>query len=131
MDEPRTERRRRLREAACALIARHYRRALTLERVALALGVSVRELQRAFAAAGTTFAEELRRARLAAAAELLAGQPIPVGDVALLVGYREAAWFASVFRRRYGLTPARYRAAARRGGAAVSSPPTTATGPGS
>jgi AraC-like DNA-binding protein len=39
-----------------------------------------------------------------------------VSDVARLVGYRQASHFAAAFRRRYGLSPARFRerASARR-----------------
>ena len=48
------------------------------------------------------------------AAELLIEQrSIPVADVARLVGYRHAPHFARAFQRRYGLSPARFRVAAR------------------
>ena len=51
---------------------------------------------------------------MGAAAQLLVEQPaIAVRDVARLVGYRQAPHFASAFRRRYGLTPARFRAVRR------------------
>jgi AraC-like DNA-binding protein len=52
---------------------------------------------------------------MAAAAELLIEQrAIPVRDVARLVGYRQAPHFAGAFRRRYGLSPARFREQAPR-----------------
>ena len=77
---------------------------LTLAAVARALASSPRQLQRAYAQFGeTTFREDLRTRRMAAAAELLIEQPaIPVGDVARLVGFRQAPHFAQAFRRRYG-----------------------------
>jgi len=50
---------------------------------------------------------------MAAAGELLAEQAIPIRDVARLVGYRNAAHFAAAFRRRYGVSPARFRLEAR------------------
>ncbi len=50
---------------------------------------------------------------MAAAAELLAEQTIPVADVARLVGYSSGTHFARAFRRRYGLSPARFRERAR------------------
>jgi AraC-like DNA-binding protein len=60
-----------------------------------------------------TFREDLLARRMAAAAELLVKQrAIPVSDVARLVGYRQAPHFAKAFRRRYGLSPARFRARA-------------------
>jgi AraC-like DNA-binding protein len=46
-----------------------------------------------------------------AGAQLLIEQPaIPVRDVAHIVGYSQPPHFAKAFRRRYGLTPAAFRA---------------------
>jgi AraC family transcriptional regulator, regulatory protein of adaptative response / methylphosphotriester-DNA alkyltransferase methyltransferase len=108
--------RRRLYLLARGLVARYYRRQLTLAALAQALSSSPRQVQRAYAQFGdSTFREDLTARRMAAAAELLAGQSIAVGDVAWLVGYSDGAHFASAFRRRYGLTPARFRAQLRGG----------------
>jgi two-component system response regulator YesN len=103
--------RRRLYLLARVVVARHYRRELTLAMVARAVASSPRQLQRAYAQFGeTTFREDLLARRMAAAADLLAEQrSIPVGDVARLVGFRQASHFARAFRRRYGLSPARFR----------------------
>ena len=110
--------RRRLYVLARTVVARHYRRPLTLAVVAGALASSPRQLQRAYAQFGeVSFSEDLLGRRMAAAAELLVEQrAIPVSDVARLVGYRQASHFAAAFRRRYGLPPARFRerASARR-----------------
>jgi hypothetical protein len=57
-----------------------------------------------------------------AAAELLAQPAIPVGNIARLVGYRQASHFAKAFRRRYGMTPARYRALLRARASAAGPP---------
>jgi AraC-like DNA-binding protein len=112
--------RRRLYLLARVVVARHYRRALTLEVVAAALSSSPRQVQRAYEQFGEmTFREDLLARRMTAAAELLVKQrAIPVSDVARLVGYRQAAHFAKAFRRRYGLSPARFRAQALHSGAA-------------
>ncbi len=69
---------------------------------------------RAYAQFGeSTFQEDLFARRMAVAAELLVKQrAIPVRDVARLVGYRQAPHFARAFRRRYGESPARFRARA-------------------
>jgi two-component system, response regulator YesN len=106
--------RRRLYLLARVLVARHYRRELTLAMLARALASSPRQLQRAYEQFGeTTFSEDLLARRMAVAAQLLVEQrSIPVADVARLVGYRQASHFARAFRRRYGLSPARFRRAA-------------------
>lgn len=107
---------RRLYLLARVVVARHYRRQLTLGEVAAALSTSPRQLQRVYAQFGeSTFHEDLFTRRMAAAAELLVEQgAIPVRDVARLVGYRQAAHFARAFRRCYGLSPARFREQGRR-----------------
>jgi AraC-like DNA-binding protein len=112
----------RLRLLAGTIVARHYRRPLTLQSVARALSSSPRQLQRAYARCGaSSFSEELLARRLSVAAQLLVEQPaIPIADVARLVGYREASHFARAFRRRYGLPPALFRKRARGARAGVS-----------
>ncbi len=106
------EQRRRLYLLARVVIVRHYRRPLTLDGVARALASSPRQLTRVYSQFGeVTFREDLLARRLNVAAQLLIEQPsIPVRDVARLVGFRQAPHFAKAFRRRYGLTPARFRA---------------------
>jgi len=107
------ERRAGLRERAGAVVAREYRDRLTLVDVAARLHVSPRSLQRAYAASGEAFEDELRRVRLAAGAELLAEQAIAVADVARLVGFTSGSAFARAFRARYGRAPADFRRVAR------------------
>lgn len=106
--------RRRLYLLARVVIARHYRRELTLAIVARALATSPRQLQRAYAQFGeSSFSEDLLARRMAVGAQLLAEQrSIPVAHVARLVGYSDGSHFASAFRRRYGRSPARFREAA-------------------
>ena len=110
---PRThESRRRLYLMARVVIARHYRQPLTLARVARALASSPRQIQRAFEQfGGSSFSEHLMERRLSVAAGVLREQrSIPVADVARLVGYRQGSHFARAFRRRYGVSPAEFRA---------------------
>jgi AraC family transcriptional regulator, regulatory protein of adaptative response / methylphosphotriester-DNA alkyltransferase methyltransferase len=106
--------RRRLYLQSRVVIVRHYRHELTLEVVARGLASSPRQLQRAYAQFGeSSFREELQARRMSVGAQLLVQQrAIPVEHVARLVGYSDAPHFASVFRRRYGLSPARFREAA-------------------
>jgi AraC-like DNA-binding protein len=114
-------RRRTLYLLSRGLVARHYRRRLTLAALARALCSSPRQIQRAYEEFGAqSFHEDLRARRLAAAATLLYEQPaIAVADVARLVGYRHAAHFARAFRTRFGVSPASFRERARRHRAAV------------
>src|ERR1019366_4812516 len=106
--------RHRLYLLARVIVARHYRQQLTLEVLARALASSPRQIQRAYMQCGhTSFREDLLARRMSVAAELLLEQrSIAVADVGRLVGYRQSSRFASAFRRRYGLTPSRFRAAA-------------------
>ena len=96
-------------------VARSYREPLTLAKLARALAVSPRQLERAYDEIGlTSFAAHLRAVRLRNAAELLAHQPLTVTDVARLVGYRQPSHFVKAFRRRFGVTPGAFRDAAHR-----------------
>lgn len=102
--------RRRLYVLGRAVVARYYRRPLTLQAVARALSVSPRALQRAYAQFEDSFHEDLLARRMRMAAQLLIEQPaIPIADVARLVGYRSPPHFARAFKRRYGVSPARFR----------------------
>jgi AraC family transcriptional regulator of adaptative response / methylphosphotriester-DNA alkyltransferase methyltransferase len=131
--------RRRLYLLARLVVSRHYRQPLTLGRVAGAVSSSPRQLQRAYAQFGeTSFQQDLQARRMSVAAQLLAEQPaIAVRDVARLVGYRQAPHFARVFRGRYGVPPARFRAQAKahrahqasvRAGSSAVAPASAATG---
>lgn len=112
------EARQRLYLQARLVVARHYRRRLTLRVVADALASSPRQLQRVYEQFGVEgFYEDLLRRRMDAAAVLLIEQPaIAVADVARLVGYRQPSYFARAFRSRYGLAPAGFRELARKNG---------------
>ena len=86
--------------------------AASVPAAARALGVSPRSLQRHLAAAGTSFRRELRRARIEAARELLAGTRATVESVARSVGCESPSSFIRMFRSITGETPATFRARA-------------------
>lgn len=74
--------------------------------------ISVRSLHYAFAAAGTTFVEELMHARLTRARDLLANPrlgDLPVIEVAARCGFTDPSHFARRFRRRFGVAPQAFR----------------------
>jgi AraC family transcriptional regulator, regulatory protein of adaptative response / methylphosphotriester-DNA alkyltransferase methyltransferase len=93
-----------------------YAEDLSLDDVAARIATSRRQLQRVFAEiGGTGFREELAAIRMERAAELLAG-PLPVGEIARRVGYRQSAQFAKAFRAHHGMVPSAYRERVRGGG---------------
>jgi len=55
----------------------------------------------------------VRELRLAAARRQLAGSKQPIGDIALDCGFYDQAHLGRCFRRRYGTSPAAFRAGAR------------------
>ncbi len=111
--------RRRLYLLGRVLVARYYRRPLTLAAVARSLSTSPRQLQRAYAQFDDSFHEDLFARRMSVAAQLLIEQrAVAVSDVGRLVGYRSQSHFARAFRGRYGLSPALFRARALRHAAA-------------
>jgi AraC family transcriptional regulator, regulatory protein of adaptative response / methylphosphotriester-DNA alkyltransferase methyltransferase len=98
------ERRRTLYREAAALVQEEYATKLTLHSVSRRIATSPRQLQRAFAEAGTSFSDYLTDVRMDRAATLLrAGRP--VHEVSHAVGYRQPGQFAKTFRRRHGSSP--------------------------
>jgi AraC-like DNA-binding protein len=85
--------------------------------VAAALGVSERKLHLAFEPTGTSFAEFVRRRRLAECKAALAS-PVAadrsVADIAFGWGFQSLATFYRAFQREYGIAPQEVREAAPR-----------------
>lgn len=90
-------------------LAAHYRENLRIEGVARRLGVSVRKLQRKFEGAGYSFRSLLHGVRLEAARYFLMNTNLSVEDVAEEVGLAEPSYFSAIFKKRYGVTPLKYR----------------------
>jgi transcriptional regulator GlxA family with amidase domain len=100
-------------DEARAIMHADFAEDLSLDDVAGRIATSRRQLQRVFAEiGGSGFREELAAIRMERAAELLAG-PLPVGEVARRVGYRQSAQFAKAFRAHHGVVPSEYRARVR------------------
>jgi AraC family transcriptional regulator of adaptative response / methylphosphotriester-DNA alkyltransferase methyltransferase len=99
-------------EATLAIEARYAEPDLSLGDVARQIATSDRQLQRVFAElAGSAFRDELAAVRMQHAARLLQGSVLPIGEIARLVGYRQAAQFAKAFRRHHGVSPSVFRRA--------------------
>jgi AraC-like DNA-binding protein len=81
--------------------------------IALANGVSVRQLHRVFSATGTTVGHFVRKVRLArCAADLRVPGVLAEGitGVAFRWGFNDSAHFSKAFRAEFGVTPRAYRA---------------------
>jgi transcriptional regulator GlxA family with amidase domain len=86
----------------------------TLQSLAEAVGMSVRNFGRAFAqATGITPHEFVERARVDAARRLLEGSDRPLKAVAFDCGFGSADRMRIVFTERLGVSPAQYRASFR------------------
>ncbi|MEQ8485522.1 MAG: helix-turn-helix domain-containing protein [Pseudomonadales bacterium] len=83
------------------------------EQLAGMLGVSTRTLARRLRAAGTSYAELLRRVQSERAKNYLRHTATPIADIAQRMGYADPAAFTRAFQSWTGTTPARWRAAAR------------------
>jgi transcriptional regulator GlxA family with amidase domain len=86
--------------------------------VAAAVGISERQLGRAFAAAGLTPGRYVLGLRLDRGQELLASPAadgLSIGEIAARVGFLSQNYFARTFKERFSATPLQTRKAARAG----------------
>jgi AraC-like DNA-binding protein len=84
----------------------------SLAAVAARLGVPPHTVRRRLAAEGASFRALRDEVRHAVAQHLLRHARMPVGDVALALGYSEPGALARAFRRRAGASPRAWRRAA-------------------
>jgi len=92
------------------VVARLKGEAPAVRDAAEALGMSVRALQEALQAEGTSFRDLLDDARRDLALRHLRDPETPVAEVALLLGFSEPSAFYRAFRRWTGATPQSFRA---------------------
>lgn len=106
-----------------AFVAAHRGEKLTVAQAAAAAGYSSAHFMRFFkAAVGQTFVEYLTDCRLSAAARALAETETAVQQIAEDEGFESLSYFCRLFRRRYGVSPGRYRVSARGAPGAASLP---------
>lgn len=105
-----TRERRRVREARERLLA-DLSHPPSLAELAAGVRLSPRRLNRGFRILyGMTVFELLLEARLETARRMLeAGETMPLKQLAYAVGYAQPTNFINAFRRRYGISPGRYR----------------------
>lgn len=85
----------------------------SVEKVAKALGMSSRSLQRRLGEIGTTYQALLDDVRRLSARRLLARTDLDSGEVAFLLGFEELNSFTRAFQSWEGTTPTRWRTNAR------------------
>ena len=92
----------------------HYREKITLKQIAASANISQTACLTCFRSMmGTPPVEYLLNYRLEQAAHLLATTELPVAEVGDRCGFEDASYFGKMFRRKTGLSPARYRHQAR------------------
>lgn len=97
------------------LISSAYGRRLTVEDIAAAGGVSVRECQRIFSCLlGQTPGEALLAQRVSVARSLLVYSDEPMATIAQACGFSDQGYFSKQFKRVCGCSPREYRARAQR-----------------
>ena len=98
-------------QRATAHIAFRMHCPLRLEQVAKTIGfTSAGNLSRLFRQQyGVSFQGYLQKVRLEKAADLLGTTQLPVVLIARRVGYRDVSRFGQHFKRRFGLTPSKWR----------------------
>lgn len=95
-----------------AVIEARYPRPLSLREVAAAVNISPGHLTSTVRRrTGRTVLDWIVERRMVQARRLLAGTDLPVADVGRRVGYPDPGYFARVFARAHGVSPARWRAA--------------------
>ena len=80
-----------------------------IELVAEAAGINQRTLQRRLSNAGVSYGELVSHTRLRVARERLIGSGEKIVDIALALGYADAAHFTRAFKRWTGVPPVIYR----------------------
>jgi AraC family transcriptional regulator len=112
---PKTSGRDRRRAVEAALwIDAHSHQPIDLDRSAAEVGLSSFHFLRLFAKIlGVTPHQYLLRSRLRRAARLLADDAQPITDIALDVGFADLSNFVRTFHRAAGVSPRRFRRAAR------------------
>jgi LacI family transcriptional regulator len=91
-------------------IRRHAFEGITVEDLLREIPLSRRALEHRFRRRlGRTPKEEIQRLRFEEAKNLLASTDLPLARISDRLGYHQAAYLSSVFRREAGLSPSAYR----------------------
>ena len=93
----------------------HFREIVSLDDIALHLGVSRRLAELRFTeSTGKTIRSALEERRLEELKRYLVRSSLPIAKVSALCGFRNDLWIKYVFKRRFGMTMREFRAQAKR-----------------
>jgi two-component system response regulator YesN len=96
-------------------VARHYQQSLSVQEVAESLRISASYLSKlAKRYLQASFVDYLTEYRLERARDLLGTTSLMTYEIAEKVGYPDARYFSSIFKKRLGTTPSEYRNGCRR-----------------
>jgi AraC-like DNA-binding protein len=102
----------RIAQAALRYVHDNLARPISVRDVAAQVQLSERHLERLVRKeTGRTVLQHLTAARVDAAAQQLLDHDVPIKQIAAGVGYQDVRYFTTLFRKRTGMTPARFRAA--------------------
>ena len=91
-------------------IRAHYRSNISPSRIAQEFGVNASYASRCFHNHyQRTLTDEINRVRIGQAQSLLRTTSVPVGSIAMNVGYTDSSYFSRIFRKLTGQTPLEYR----------------------
>jgi AraC-like DNA-binding protein len=94
-----------------------------IKSIAPHFGISPRTLQRRLENEGTAYQTILDATRNRLCIEMLQNPELPVGQIAVLLGYSNPSNFLRAFRRWFGMTPRRFRQQMRNRGPLGGDPP--------
>ena len=95
---------------AIQYISKHYTSALTLEEVAMHVGLNPSYFSSYFKQmCGSSFKEYLNMVRIEEAKRLLSNTDYSILDIAIAIGFDNQSYFSKVFKKYTGLTPKHYR----------------------
>lgn len=97
-------------ERAKALVAREPGRHFTTQEMATRLGIGVSYFGTIFKRCeGISFLDYMTNQTLLRAVTLLSDPQLRLNEVCLMVGFKDANYFARVFKKHYGCTPSQFR----------------------
>ena len=98
-------------KAIRAFLVAHLEEHYTLQSLSRRFHISLTGMKVCFKGVfGASLSAYLREYRLQTGAELLRTSSLPIGEIALRVGYESPSKFAEAFKKQSGQTPGRYRA---------------------